>query len=146
MDRFTQDEFPFVRDGAQDTGGRQEVSPIYGSGHTVCLSQVTRYRAGLCVAPESLVQRTSGVTNIRVFKSTTSLVGCHKSIMSHLRETHGVSGTIHRRDLLASTSILRTVPDKRKLVLSEAIHIKVDKPSLNAQNEGADKILNIFKH
>ena len=76
-------------------------------------------------------------------------LGCHTqsgSIVSHLRETHGVSGTIPRRDLLASTTVLRSVMDKRKLVLSEAIHIKQDKPTLNAQNEGADKILNIFKH
>ena len=68
------------------------------------------------------------------------------SIMRHLREQHSVTGTIYRRKLLQSVKVLKSEENKQKLILTEAVLIKDLRPTLNSQEEGADKILNIFKH
>ena len=68
------------------------------------------------------------------------------SIMRHLREQHSVTGTIYRRKLLQSVKVLKAEVNKQKLILTEAVLIKDLRPALNSQEEGADKILNIFKH
>ena len=67
------------------------------------------------------------------------------SIMKHQRECHGVTGTIYRRNLLKSVVVLKKVSDKQKLISTEVL-IKNESPALNSQEEGSDRILNIFKH
>ena len=60
-------------------------------------------------------------------------------------ETHDALG-LKRRDLLASTSITASCNIRRKLVMTGAVLIKDNKPQLNSQNEGCDRLLKIFKH
>ena len=67
------------------------------------------------------------------------------SIKKHLKEAHSIT-KIDRQKLIDKTQILLSVNDKKKLVMSEAILIKSNNPSLNAQEEGADRLLKIFKH
>ena len=42
--------------------------------------------------------------------------------------------------------VLTKVSDRQKLILTKAVLIKNESPALNSQEEGADRILNIFKH
>ena len=67
------------------------------------------------------------------------------SIIKHLREHHKIQ-KIPRKDLLEDTSVLATVPDRRKLIMTEAVIIKEKKPSLNSQAEGCDRLIKIFVH
>ena len=67
------------------------------------------------------------------------------SIKRHLVETHDAV-RLKRRDLLASTTIIASCNIRRKLVMTEAVLIKDNKPQLNSQNEGCDRLLKIFKH
>lgn len=67
------------------------------------------------------------------------------SIIKHIRETHNIS-KIPRKSLLAATTILRHCPQKRNLIMTEAVLIKELKPNLNSQEEGCDRLLKIFKH
>ena len=47
--------------------------------------------------------------------------------------------------LLQDVEILRSASDRRDLHFAESLLIKTLQPPFNAQNEGFDKILNIFK-
>lgn len=67
------------------------------------------------------------------------------SIKEHLRTVHNIN-RIPKSDLLESTIVLRTCLNRRKLIMSEAILIKENKPNLNSQNEGCNRLLKIFKH
>ena len=67
------------------------------------------------------------------------------SIKKHLKDSHSINKP-SRQELLDKTEILKTINDKRKLIITEAILIKNNKPLLNAQEEGADRLLKIFKH
>ena len=67
------------------------------------------------------------------------------SIKRHLNEAHTIRKTT-RRELLSKTKILRPCSERRKLVMTEAILIKDKKPDLNSQEEGSDRLLQIFKH
>lgn len=67
------------------------------------------------------------------------------SIYKHLHEAHNISKTT-TAELIQSVRILMSSNDRRDLIFTEAILIKQLNPSLNAQNEGADRILKIFKH
>jgi len=67
------------------------------------------------------------------------------SIKKHLVEVHNFNKVL-RAELLETTEILRHCHSKQELIMTEAILIKQHRPTLNAQDEGADRILNIFKH
>ena len=67
------------------------------------------------------------------------------SIKKHLQELHNIN-TIKTADLIPHVKILHKSADRRNLILTEAIYIKQERPNLNAQNEGSEKILKIFKH
>jgi hypothetical protein len=47
--------------------------------------------------------------------------------------------------MLKDVDVLKTIQDKRDLIFTEAILIKTLKPSLNSQNEGADRILKYLR-
>jgi hypothetical protein len=67
------------------------------------------------------------------------------SIKKHLHDVHEIV-RIPRRDLIKDVTILRSCPSKRDLIFTEAILIKSEKPSLNSQAEGCDRLLKLFKH
>ena len=67
------------------------------------------------------------------------------SIKKHLQEIHQID-RIPRKDLIKDVTILRSCPSKRDLMFTEAILIKSEKPSLNSQAEGCDRLLKLFKH
>jgi hypothetical protein len=67
------------------------------------------------------------------------------SIKKHLQEHHGINKTT-TAELLTDVKILKNSSSKTDLIFYEALLIKSLKPSLNAQNEGCDRILKIFKH
>jgi len=67
------------------------------------------------------------------------------SIKNHLIECHSYS-QVSKTELIANTDILRSCSTKRELLMTEALLIKQEKPSLNSQDEGADRVLKIFKH
>ena len=67
------------------------------------------------------------------------------SICKHLKETHNTS-KITTAELLQTVKILKSTEEKRDLIFTGAILIKNHNPTLNAQNEGSDRILKIFKH
>jgi len=74
--------------------------------------------------------------------------GCHTqsgSIRKHLTEEHGAT-SLRRRELLRSTEVLHRSNCRRDLIFMEALLIKENNPTLNAQDEGCEKILKIFKH
>ena len=67
------------------------------------------------------------------------------SIKGHMVESHNILRT-PRRDLLSCTKVIAANADRRKLIMTEAVLIKENKPSLNSQEEGCNRILKIFKH
>ena len=67
------------------------------------------------------------------------------SIKKHLSEAHGMT-RIPKADLIQSTTVLRVCHSKGRLRMMEAVLIKETKPSMNAQDEGCDRLLKIFKH
>jgi len=67
------------------------------------------------------------------------------SIKKHLIESHNYN-RVAKTDLISNVDILRHCSNKRELLMTEALLIKQEKPSLNAQDEGADRVLKIFKH
>ena len=67
------------------------------------------------------------------------------SIIKHLRTSHKIQ-KVPRKDLLENTSVLATVMDRRKLIMTEAVFIKERKPNLNSQAEGCDRLIKIFVH
>jgi hypothetical protein len=67
------------------------------------------------------------------------------SIKKHLQDIHQID-RIPRKDLIKDVTILRSCPSKRDLMFTEAILIKSEKPSLNSQAEGCDRLLKLFKH
>lgn len=67
------------------------------------------------------------------------------SIRKHLTEEHGIT-SLKRRDLLESTQVLHQDDRRRDLIFMEALLIKELSPTLNAQDEGCELILKIFKH
>ena len=67
------------------------------------------------------------------------------SIIKHLRTAHKIQ-KVPRKDLLENTSVLATVMDRRKLIMTEAVFIKEKKPNLNSQAEGCDRLIKIFVH
>ena len=48
--------------------------------------------------------------------------------------------------LVQDVEILSSATDRRDLLFAESLLIKTLQPSLNAQNEGFDRILKIVKH
>ena len=69
----------------------------------------------------------------------------HASIKKHMSEVHGVA-RIGRRALLESVTVLCSISDRRRLIMTEAMMIKQNKPQLNSQEEGSTRLLKIFKH
>ena len=67
------------------------------------------------------------------------------SIKKHLKEAHKIN-KITRQELIDKVKILKSCNNKKELIMTEAILIKCNSPSLNAQEEGADRLLKIFKH
>jgi hypothetical protein len=67
------------------------------------------------------------------------------SIKKHLVDNHNIN-RIPRRDLIKDVKILRTSSSKRDLIFTEAILIKTERPALNSQAEGCDRLLKLFKH
>ena len=59
---------------------------------------------------------------------------------------HHVTSTIARRELLEDTKMLRRCQERRTLIMTEAVLINEEKPSLNSQAEGCDRLLKIFIH
>ena len=74
--------------------------------------------------------------------------GCHTqngSIKKHLTEEHAAT-SLRRSDLIKNTKVLHRDNRRRDLIFIEALYIKELSPTLNAQDEGCDRILKIFKH
>jgi len=67
------------------------------------------------------------------------------SIKKHLVECHNYS-RVTKAELLNSIKILRSCTTKQELIMTEAVLIKQERPTLNSQDEGAERILKIFKH
>jgi len=67
------------------------------------------------------------------------------SIKRHLVEQHNLQ-RVTKAQLMAGVKILRRCNTKRELVMTEAVLIKELRPKLNAQDEGAERVLKIFKH
>ena len=67
----------------------------------------------------------------------------HGSIINHLRECHSIS-KIKTVELVKSVKILARGATKQELLILEALYIKEEQPSLNGQEEGRDRVLQIF--
>ena len=67
----------------------------------------------------------------------------HGSIINHLRECHSIS-KIKTVELVNSVKILARGATKQELLILEALYIKEEQPSLNGQEEGRDRVLQIF--
>ena len=67
------------------------------------------------------------------------------SIKKHLTDKHSIN-RVTTAELLTAVKILSISSDRRELVFTESLLIKSMAPRLNAQNEGFDKILKVFKH
>ena len=67
----------------------------------------------------------------------------HGSIINHLRECYSIS-KIKMVELLKSVKILARGAAKQELLILEALYIKEEQPSLNGQEEGRDRVLQIF--
>jgi len=67
------------------------------------------------------------------------------SIKRHLRDHHGIT-EIGGVTLLENVKVLRSCTDARELFMMEAMMIKDLKPNINAQDEGCDRLLKVFKH
>jgi len=67
------------------------------------------------------------------------------SIKKHLVECHNYS-RVTKAELLNSIKVLRSCATKQELIMTEAVLIKQERPTLNSQEEGAERILKIFKH
>ena len=69
----------------------------------------------------------------------------HASVKKHLSEAHGLT-RVGRRKLLESVRVLSHNNDRRRLIMTEAMIIKENRPQLNSQEEGSIRIIKIFKH
>lgn len=69
--------------------------------------------------------------------------GQHGAIINHLQEKHKI---VRRKtaDLLKNVKVIGRAPTKQELLLLEALLIQQEKPSLNQQEEGRDRILKVF--
>lgn len=67
----------------------------------------------------------------------------HGSIIKHLQERHNIAKQ-KTKELLECVQVIGRANNKSELLLMEAIKIKYDKPELNGQEEGRDRILKIF--
>jgi len=67
------------------------------------------------------------------------------SIKRHLKDKHNIA-KIARKELVDDVTILKSCNNRRDLIYCEAIIIKDKRPSLNAQNEGCERLLKIFNH
>jgi len=67
------------------------------------------------------------------------------SILKHLSEQHAIPKPT-RKQLVDNVKILKSAPDRRDLIYTEAILIKDLKPQLNSQNEGCERLLKLFVH
>jgi len=67
------------------------------------------------------------------------------SIRRHLIDHHSVQ-RVQAVNLLNNVKVLKSCTDIRELYMTEAVLIKELKPNLNAQDEGCDRLLKIFKH
>jgi len=67
------------------------------------------------------------------------------SIKKHLMEHHQIS-KVKTSELLPNIKILYHSNNTKNLIFAEAFFIKSIKPQLNAQNEGCERILKVFKH
>ena len=61
----------------------------------------------------------------------------------HLREEHNIA-RIKPSELLQSVDVLYQGSSKQELSVMEALFIADRKPPLNSQEEGTDRVLNIF--
>ena len=64
------------------------------------------------------------------------------SIIEHQVEVHGMR--VPTRELMESTHVIFRASDVKELKIAEALHIKMEKPSINNQREGEARILQIF--
>ena len=69
--------------------------------------------------------------------------GQHGSIIEHLREEHSIQ-KVKTKELMESVTVIGRANTKQDLLLLEALHIKQNKPALNSQQEGRDRVLRIF--
>ena len=67
----------------------------------------------------------------------------HQSVKKHIREIHNIA-RIKTSELLESVEILHRGRSKQELLVMEALFIADRKPPLNSQEEGRDRVLNIF--
>lgn len=67
----------------------------------------------------------------------------HGSIIKHLQENHSIMKR-KTRELLESVEVIGRANTKNELLIMEALKIKEEKPKLNGQEEGRDRILKIF--
>ena len=68
------------------------------------------------------------------------------SVIKHLgKKKHNIPRSL-RKDILKETTVLATCMDTTKLIMSEAVLIKEKRPTLNSQNEGCERNIQIFVH
>ena len=82
---------------------------------------------GNCESPESIYIGFTTTTLRRRFQSHRN----QGAIFQHYTEKHNRRPTVSK--LLQCTNIIEQENDKRKLMIAEAVHIKLQKPSLNIQ-------------
>ena len=66
----------------------------------------------------------------------------HGAIKSHTSNTHASKLTTEMA--VTDTEILKRIPNKQELIITEALLIKEEDPPLNRQNEGEVRVLKIF--
>ena len=66
----------------------------------------------------------------------------HGAIKNHLINNHNTKPTT--ANILSDTEILKRLPNKQELVITEALLIKEHDPPLNKQMEGEVRVLKIF--
>ena len=105
-----------------------------------CVYQYSCSRDG-CNSTQTYIGYTT-CTIFNRFKMHTQNSSSIKKDLSDLHQKNKISAA----DLILNTKILKSVPCKRELLITEALYIKSLKPSLNSQTEFSDRILKIFTH
>ena len=93
---------------------------------------------GECNSSQSYIGYTESTLTERIRNH-----GQHGSIIRHLREYHNIQRQ-KTTELLKNVKVIGRASTKQELLLLEALLIQQEKPSLNQQEEGRDRILNVF--
>ena len=93
---------------------------------------------GECNSSQSYIGYTESTLTERIRNH-----GQHGSIIRHLREHHSIQRQ-KTTELLKNVKVIGRASTKQELLLLEALLIQQEKPSLNQQEEGRDRILNVF--